>query len=779
MIRSYFITALRALARNKVTTIINIGGLAAGIAASVMIMLYVFSELSVDRFNDNYEAIYRLEVGDFPVTGTAQALLLKEEFPEVLQSARMDFRHRPLIRLGEDYYRFENFVYADSTLFDVFTFQFVKGNPSTALQLPFSVVLTTTEAEKLFGDEDPMGKMIRFNDNHDYTVTAIIKDVDNFHLPVDAVGSFASLPYVENDDDHDRHLFSYMNFFTYVLLDGNSDHEVVAEKFDRLIDDRFPDARRFSFRLRPLNDIYFNTDLQDSPPVRHGNLSLVYTLIAVAGLILLIAIVNFINLSTANASVRYAEIGIRKVMGAAKSNLTTQFLTESVIISALAFFIGVVIVETLLPVFNDLLTTHLSFNPFDSWTLFFALLSLIIVTGVLAGLYPALYLSSLKSSSILKGEITRGRGALYFRRVLIVFQFTISIALIIGTIMVHRQVEYMRNKPLGFNKQDVVTVRLNRDVFSSMDIFRDNLEKYDAIESVSMSNNLPGYVTWFNTWMIEGEEKPHRFLPVDPEYIDLMEIKIKSGRNFDRDRMADQELTFILNEQAVKYFGFEDPAGKEFMVGGPSPVRIIGVIEDFHFRSLHEPVGPLVLGWRDNSLGIANIRISGGDASEAVSFIRQEWEAISPGSYFEYRYLDEEIDKLYRSEIRIGKLFRYFALLAIIISCMGLYGLSTFVTLQRTKEIGIRKVLGSSVTQIVFLLTSEFARWVIASNFISWPLAYIVMKGWLENFPYRIELGLEVFVFAGLIALLVALITVGGQSWRRAVINPAYTLRNE
>ncbi len=779
MIRSYIITALRALVRNRVTSGINIGGLAAGIAASVLIMLYVFSELSVDKFNENYDRIYRLEVGDFHVTGTAQALILKEEIPGVRQSARMDFRYRPLLRLGDDHYRLEQFVYADSTLFDVFTFEFIRGDPATALQLPFSLVLTASEAGRLFGSEEPLGQIVTFSDNREYTVTAIIEDIENFHLPITALGSFSSLPYLENDDNHDRHMFSYMNFLTYVLLDENTDPEIIADGFDQLIDERFPDARRFDFRLRPLSNIYFNRDLDDSPPVRHGNLPLVYTLVAVAGFILIIAIVNFINLATANASSRYGEIGVRKIMGAAKENLVIQFLAESLIMSAFAFLLGVVLVEILLPVFNNLLSVDLSFNLFDSKLFALSLLLLVLVTGILAGLYPALYLSSLKYPAILKGEITRGRGALHFRRALIVFQFAISIALIIGTIVVHRQVEYMRNKPLGFNKQDILTVRLNRDVAAVREVFRDQLVQSDAIESVSMSNNLPGYITWFNTWNIKGEQKPHKFLPIDPEYINLMDIKLKEGRNFDLNRMADQENTFILNEEAVKYFGFEEPAGKEFMVGGESPIRIIGVIEDFHFRSLHEPIGPLVLGWQNRNLGFANIRIRPGSTAEAIVHIRKKWETLSPGSSFEYRFLDEEIDKLYLSEVRIGRLFRYFALLAVIIACMGLYGLSTFVTMQRTKEIGIRKVLGSSAGQIVFLLTSEFTRWVIAANIIAWPLAYLAVSRWLENFPYRIEPGLPVFVIAGVIALLIALVTVGSQSWEKAGINPAHTLRNE
>jgi putative ABC transport system permease protein len=779
MIRSYIQSALRALLRNRLTSIINIGGLAAGIAASMLIMLFIFSELSVDKFNDNYESIYRLEYGDFVVTGTAQALLLKEAFPEVGQTVRMDFRYRPIASFGDDNFRFDNFVYADSTLFDVFTFEFVRGNPETALIVPFSLVLTTSEAKRFFGTEDPVGKMLTFNNIHEYTVTAVINDISDFHLPVSAIGSFSSLPYVENDDNHDRYLFNYMNFLTYVLFRENSDPGHMAQKFEELIDERFPDERRYNLRFRPLSDIYFNRAIDDSPPVRHGNLPLVYTLVAVAGFILVIAIVNFINLATANASVRSSEIGMRKIMGASRNNLIFQFLTESVIISFSAFLLGTVMVELLLPLFNSLLFTNLSFDPLQSLWFLISLMMLVLITGILAGLYPAFYLSSMKACSIVKEEFSRGRRALHFRRFLIVVQFIISIVLIISTITVYWQVEFMRHKDLGFIKENVVTLRLNRDVYTARDAFHDKLVNNDGIVSVSMSNNLPGYVTWFNTWTIGGESKPHKFLPVDPDYIGMMGIEMSSGRNFDWNRIADQRYTFVLNEEAVRYFGFEDPAGKDFMVGGLEPVRVIGVVKDFHFRSLHEPVGPLVLGWHPQSLGIANIRIKEGNTENILNMVRENWEELSPGSPFEYMFLDDEIDKLYSTEIRIGQLFRYFALLAVIIACMGLYGLSTFIAYQRTREIGIRKVLGSGISGIIVIFTSELARWVVFANIVAWPVAYLLMVRWLDNFPYRIEQSLAVYISAGLMALVIAVITVGGTAWRTACLNPALTLRNE
>jgi putative ABC transport system permease protein len=777
MFLNYLLTSLRVLVRNRLTSLINVGGLAAGIAASMLIILYVKSELSVDRFNEHYENIYRLEVGDFHVTGTAQALLLNE-LPEVKKVARMDFRYSPLVKKGDEFSRIDKFLFADSTLFDIFTFNFLYGNPRTALADPFSLVLSRSVARIWFGGRHPVGETLSL-DNHEYTVTAVFDDVGEFHLPMGAIGSFSTLPVIENDADHDRYLYNYMNFLTYVLLYEHTDPAEASASLDRMIDELYPGMRRYESRLRKMGDIYFNRGLDDSPPVRHGNLPLVYTLIAIAGFILLIAIVNFINMATANASARSPEIGIRKVVGAQRWNLVFQFLAESVIISFFAFLIAMVLVELLLPVFNDLLLTSLSFQPFRSLLLFILLLSLVIFTGILAGIYPAFYLSSLKTLSTLKGVISAGKSALTLRRFLIIFQFTISIALIISTLTIYRQIEYIRGKDLGFEKQNVLIARLNRDLYSSPEVLRQQLLENESVIGVSFSNNRPGFVTWFNTWETQGESKPHKFLPVDPYYIPLMGIQMVSGRNFEWARLADQELTYILNEEAVRYFGFDEPSGKEFMVGHSSPVRIIGVVKDFHYRSLHEPVGPLVLGWQPGSLGLANIRIKEDNIEHTIEFIRLTWNELSPGHPFEFAFLDDEIDRLYGSEIRVNKLFRYFALFAIIIACLGLYGLSTFIMNKRSREIGIRKVLGSGSGSIILRLISEFVKLVAAANLIAWPVAYLAMAKWLVNFPYRIDQELWVFAFSGMAALVITLVTVSLQAWKTAAVNPAVILRNE
>jgi putative ABC transport system permease protein len=776
MFRNFILTAFRSFLRNRTSTFINVGGLAAGLAASMIILLYIGAERSTDRFNENFDRIYRLEYGDFFVSGTAQALIFKQAFTEVEQTVRFDFRYSPMVGNEEGHFRFTSFLFADSTLFDVFSFKFVKGDPAMALHLPFSLVLTETEAGRIFGREDPIGKILRFDNRHDYTVTAIIKDEKNFHLPVSAIGSFSSLPYVENDENHDRYLFNYMNFPTYILLQEGANHNILARDFEKHVDELFPDQRSFSISLRPLGDIYFNNNLKDSPPTRHGNLTLLNTLLVVVCFIMLIAIVNFVNLATAGSITRARETGIRRILGSGRKNLIFQVLVESLIISLIALMIAIAAVELLLPVFNKLLLSDLTVSTLLAPLNILLLISAAVATGFIAGLYPSFYLSA--GSGINKVRKSNTRRGIRLRTLLIVIQFTITIILIIGTLVVRDQVNYMKNKNAGFDKENVMIVRFNADLRGQRDVFRERLSGYQGVRSVSLSNNLPGYIRWFNTWMIDGEQRPHNFLPVDPDYLDMMNIRLVSGRNFDWARIADQENTFILNEKAVKYFGFEDPAGKEFIINSSS-VRIIGVVEDFHFKPMQEEIGPLVLGWMPRNLNLANIRIVEDDMEGTIAYVKSLWDELSPGAPFEYAFLDDELDKLYVSEVRIEKLFRYFAMLAILIACMGLYGLSTFIAGQRTKEISIRKVLGSSINGIMVLLISEFSRWVLVANIIAWPVAWFFSKTWLENFPYRIDPGIEIFAGAGIIALLIAVITVSGEAWHTARINPAVTLKNE
>ncbi len=782
MTRNYFLMALRALAGNKTTTIINIIGLASGLAAAILIMMYVVSELKTDRFNEKYHQIHRVDLGEFPVMGAGIAGLFNDVYPEIEEAVRFSFGFSPVLRYNGNDIKAENFVFADSTLNRVFTIEFLQGDPKNALSRPYSLVLTRSAAESMFGTEDPAGRTVRFNNLHDFTVTGVIEDFGNSHISIDYLTSFSTLPEMSNDPHFDEHLFRNMNYPTYFILSEEADPSELASAMNSQIEKEFPDLYTsnpaFRFSLKNLHSVYFDRDSQ-SGYSKTGNLPLVWMLTAVALFIILIASFNYINLSTASAGSRAKEIGIRKLLGAGRKMIIFQFLAESVMLCLAAFIVAIVFVELFIPVFNNMVSANFTADLLTRPATLLISLGGVILTGILAGIYPAFYLSSFAPASILKGEKTKGKGAVNFRRFFIVLQFSITAILIIGTLIANSQVNFLKNKDLGFNNEKVITLRLNREILRNADAFREALLGYPEIEKYSMSNNIPGYVGWFEGWLIDEEIKQFKFMSVDPDYLDLMEIELSEGRGFSWERLSDMDNAFIINEEAVRYFGFDSPSGKEFDVGIGKPARILGVVKDFHFRSLHEPIGPFVMDWNPDNLRVANIRISGKNIPGTMEFIKKEWGKFSPSFPFEYAFLEDETKRLYRAETSITTLFSSFAILAIIIACLGLYGLASFVANQKTKEIGIRKAMGASVSSVMLMLSAEFAKWVIISNIIAWPVAYIIASRWLENFPYRISPGAGIFILAGIIALVIAVVTVAGQSYRTANLNPAVTLRDE
>jgi len=441
--------------------------------------------------------------------------------------------------------------------------------------------------------------------------------------------------------------------------------------------------------------------------------------------------------------------------------------------------VAVVIIELMLPQFNYLLATNVEIHYFNDPFLLPGLIAGVLIVGLLAGLYPAFYLTSYDPASVIKGEITKGKSAIRFRKALIVFQFSISIILIVSTLVIYNQLEYMKSKDMGFEQERIIHLRLNRDIRSQWDAFEYELSSHPDILGVSRGNALPGYIGWQESWRVNDEFKQFTFLPLDPDYIELLGLEIIQGRNFSWERESDKQDTYILNESAVSYFGFDDPVGKEFHLEPYGTTRIIGIVKDFHFQSLHSPIGPLVLTWRENVLSQAMIRISDRGIGSTLAFLRDTWHTFSPEYPFEYHFLDDSIKRLYQSEERFGNLFLSFAILALFIACLGLFGLASFTTQQKTKEIGVRKILGSSVSQIVLLLTREFTRWVLIANIIAWPVAYYGMNRWLENFAYRVDVQFSIFIVSALFALLIAITTVGYQTVKAAMANPVESLRYE
>lgn len=756
-------------------------------------MLFVQNEFSYDKFNENLNKIYKVQGASRNQPSMAPAIgkRIAENIPEAQKVVRFKFRqdylakYQPPDNLNEGVSTIiRNFGWADSTVFDIFTLPFIVGDSRTALKLPFSMVLTESIAKRIFGNENPLGKVLKINNSHDYQITGVMKDPENFHLTFEVLASFVTLG--KTIGNHELESYNSWNLATYVLLPESHDATHVANKITNLFKEKLNELYHFElqFELFPLNDLYFSK----TGTGKHGNLQIVYIFIAVAIFILLIACINFINLATSRASLRAKEVGIKKVVGSRKSSLITQFLSESVLYSMFALLIAVLLVYSLLPIFNNMINKELSINILKNPLAIISLIVCVFLVGIISGAYPAFYLSSYNPSTVLKGEKTKGSSSIIFRRILIIFQFLISIVMIIGTLTVFKQLNFVKNKDLGFNKEYILNfdIHRNKAIRSNKHIFREKLLKHPNILKVTYSQGYPGRIYNYEGFEYKGERHSAAIFTVEPEYFDLFGLEIIEGRAFSRDFKTDEFRTCVMNETAVKEFGLESPVGiilKNTSINGSSfptyKIEVIGVVKDFHLQSLHEEISPLIFGWNDPWLWMASVQISSNNISETIKFINDLWMKYSPEFPFEYSFLDETFNSLYKSEERLGKIFGYFALLGIFIACMGLFGLAFFMAEQRTKEIGVRKVLGASVPGIVLLLSKEFTKWVLVANIIAWPIAWYVMSKWLQNFAYRVNIGIWVFILSASLALMIALITVSYQSIKAALANPVESLRYE
>ncbi|HEY4788829.1 MAG TPA: FtsX-like permease family protein [Bacteroidales bacterium] len=777
MIRNYLITAYRNILRQKGYSLIIVIGLTIGIAIFGLILLYVNNEFRVDRFNKNFNRIYRMETENWAILGTAYGPEIASNFPEVTTFSRVSCWEGSsvTVKRADKMTKLEDMLYADSSVFKIFSFHMIEGDPDKALSAPFSVILTQSEARKLFGKEDPMGQILKVNNKHDYTVTGIIKDVPRFHLNVNAIAAFHTLKYTSSDslfmEHHDQ-----WNYYTFFLLKDKTDPKLLEKKInDFYAGKEFWYGQKPNFTLRPLKDIYF-TQVKNDFPNPKSNKGMMILLMSIGIFILVIGCVNFINLTTARSSKRSQEIGVRKVMGASQRSLVLQFLGEAVMITLVSTELALVLIELLKPGFCNLIGKELSVETDTKiWYLVLAIPFPVII-GVLSGFYPAMYLNKFKPVSALRKEKTKGRGALFFKRALIVLQFTISIFLIIATLTVYKQLNYVRNKELGFNKENIITLTLNNELVANLETLKDRLLSNPVITNVSFSTQSFGDIGWQESLIIKGEGKQYTYLAADPEFLPTMELRIKEGRNFERSNPTDMGKV-LLNEEAVRHFQLTSPVGA--MIGeGPQKLEVLGVLKDFHFNSLHSPIAPLVIRWYHNYMENANIRING-SPRVAIEHIQKIWSGMSPNFIFEYRFMDESFDKLYKSEMKLGKIFMFMALLAILIASIGLLGLSSYLAEQRTKEIGVRKVMGASENSIIWDLTSEFTMWVLVSGFIAIPAAYIVMNNWLNQFAYHTAIDTSILIISWLVGILIAALTVSWQAYKAANKNPVEALRYE
>ena len=806
MYKNYLNTAIRNLGRHKGYSFINVAGLALGMACCILILLWVQDELSYDRYHKNADRLYRVVVKgrmsnreiNFSTSPAPLAKALMDEFPEVLQAARFLRSRNVLIGHQEKQFNEGFILYTDPNFFDMFSIPLIKGDPQNVLRAPNSLVITQKAALKYFGNQDPVGKTLTFNGQTDFRVTGLAANVpSNTHFHSDFFASLASIP-----DSRSQNWFSNP-YHTYIVLKEESSPGELQAKLPGIITKYMgPIAKKvmgitlqefrssgnaFGYFLQPVIGIHLHSDLEYE---LEPNGSFVYVCIfsLIALFILVIACINFMNLATARSASRAKEVGVRKVLGSDRWMLIQQFLTESVLLSLLSLALAVGIVVLLQPVFNSLSGKHLDIAAYGGRVLLPGLLAVILLAGIFAGSYPAFFLSAFKPVSVLRGIVKTGRKSAGLRNGLVVFQFSISIVMLVGTFVVYHQLDYMRNKRLGFEKEQLLVIQRAGSLGQDKEAFRNEMVQSGGVENVSYSNGIPGRHLGDFTHVAEGasaEDMVRMFLLfADFDYLDTLRMEMIEGRYFLKNRPADRN-SVILNETAAAALGMENPVGKRIIrgslsSGGSEFFTIIGIVKDFHFESLHRKIRPIAVYLLPaEDARYASVRIRAENIPRTLAFIANKWNKFVPGKPFEYFFLDDDFDRLYRAEKKVGKLFSAFAVLAVLVACLGLFGLASFTAEQRTKEIGIRKVLGASVPDIVTLLTKEFSRWVLLSNMIAWPVAYFATNRWLQNFAYRTRIGPWVFLLAASAALFIAMITVSFQALKAATANPAIVLKYE
>jgi len=791
MFWNYLKVTWRNIKRYKGYSSINIIGLAVGLACCILILLWVQDELSYDRFHVQADDLCRA-VTIYQKTEPAThywpvcaplAPALKEDYPEIIKATRFTrLRRGQLVKYGDKSFLEAQICLADPDFFEMFTFPLLQGDPARALSDPNSLVITEEMAAKYFGSENPLGKILNINNEYDFTVTGILKNVPhNSHLQYDFLLPFIRIEDFEKDwavlDN-----WTLSGFATYVLLQKDASLQELNRKIKDYIPKHAAEKTDLLY-LQRLKDIHLYSSHIQFSIEGQGNIKYVYIFSVIALFVLIIACINFMNLATARASNRAREVGMRKVVGARRPQLMGQFLFESVLMASFSLVLAVGLVELFLPAFRNLSGKPLDLGFFSNLNILLVIVAMTLITGFLSGTYPALFLSSLRPAKVLKGRLkTEGRGYL-FRKILVVSQFSLSILLIICTLLVSSQVEYMRNRKLGLDKEQVVYMPIRSELVEKYDPLKIELLKNADIRNVAASSNIPTYgvilTLDYITWEGKDPEETKVFHATSTGYdfIETLNMEMIEGRSFSEEFPSDENAV-VINETAQKIIGMEDPIGKRLMLGD-TELPIIGIVKDYHFRSLHSEIEPLLLVNAPSLYRYILIKLDSGDIPGTLASIESTWKTFFPDTPFEYHFLDEAYDKLYRTEQRMGTLFNYFTGLAILISCLGLFGLASFMAEKRTKEIGIRKILGASVSGVVILLNREFIKWVLIANIIAWPVAYYAMFKWLQGFAYRTNMGVWIFASAALAAFAIAVVTVSYQSVKAATANPADSLRYE
>tara|TARA_R110002153_G_scaffold32415_1_gene98059 strand:- start:465 stop:2882 length:2418 start_codon:yes stop_codon:yes gene_type:complete len=805
MFKNYLKIAWRSIKSEKLFTFIKVGGFAMGIAACLLIALFINDELSYDQQYKNKDRIYRVVLqgvmdGELRKSVHFQlpfADALQSDFPEIEKAGKINMSElfgagkRGLRLGGESQNNFEDgFVFANQNILEILEISLEQGNVEEALNQPGNMVISKSKADKYFPQGDALGKTIILDDNpsRPYTVTGVMPDFPkNSHL------QFSYLLPIEDTNMS----WTNQNYFTYVLVDENTNIPALEKKMFSIMENyvipaqlargRAPDfieiLKTIEYKLQPITDIHLRSDLAMGDGLKHGDIRFVWLFGAIAGFILLLACINFINLSTAKSANRAKEVGLRKTVGAFKSNLVTQFLIESVLFSLISFLIGLLLAWTLLPTFNEIAGKSIVF-PWEVWWFVPLMAASALLIGILAGMYPAFYLSAFRPVSVLKGSLSVGSKSGKLRSGLVVFQFATSVILIVGTLIIYKQMDYIQHKELGYDKEQVVVLEGANILGNKSESFKEQLLQLPQVKTVTISDYLPidGAKRNGNTFKKTGEGIEDRGVPaqiwrVDYDYIKTLGINVKEGRDFSREFASDSLNSMIINDQMAHELGYENPIGKHINNG--MDWTIVGVVQDFHFKSLKEDIAPLSLVIANNNSGAISVKLKTGNIGESLSSIEAIWNKNVPNQTFAYSFLDQKFSQMHEDVERMGKIFNSFALFAIMVACLGLFALSAFMVEQRKKEISIRLVLGAPFKSIYELLTLDFLKLILLAIVIAIPIGWYMMNRWLEDFAYKIKIGWEIFVIAGGIALIIAVATISYQSVGAALIKPLKSLRTE
>jgi putative ABC transport system permease protein len=811
MIRNYIKIGYRNLVKFKLYSFINIFGLAIGLTCFILISLFVMDELGYDKFNLNADRIYRINA-DIKFGGAEQQLAvssdpfgaaLKKDFDEVEQYTRIYANNsRRFIKKGTAFIAEENCLHADSTFFEIFSLKLLQGNYNTALISPNTLVISESTARKYFGNTNVIGKslLVGINNQVSYTVTGVFGDMpQNSHFHANMIFSF------KNINDYSFGTYLSHNFYTYIKLREGVNYKEFEKKLSIIVEKYvLPQAQTFMdvknvkdfekagnylhYSLIPLTDIHLKSDRLYELDT-NGNIQYVYIFSAVAFFLLLIACINFMNLSTARSTNRAKEVGVRKVLGTQRNNLILQFMTESVLTSYLSFIFSLVFVFLLLPFFNEISGKLFSINSLfqNNYLIFLVLLPLVV--GIVAGYYPSFYLSSYRPIEVLKSKLNSNFKSSFFRNSLVTFQFAISLILVISTFVVYQQLNYIQQKNLGFSKNQVLVVNGTASLGDKSKVFEEEVKNITGIRSATFAGFLPVANSSRSdmTFSTESTFTPENGFnmqawSIDENYIHTLEMKLATGRNFSKEFSTDSSAV-ILNERAIAMIGFKDPIGKKLYSRGDTPndvtmYTIVGVVKDFNYSSLKENIGPLCFRLGNEKWATA-FKIETNDIQKMVKQVEAKWKILAPEMPFNYHFMSDSFDDMYQGEMRIGKIALIFAILTILLACLGLFGLITYMAEQRIKEIGIRKVLGASIWSVIQLLAKDFLKLVCLSFIIAAPLAYYAMHLWLNDFVYRINISIWIFIFSGLIALSLAIITVSYQAIKAALMNPVKSLKTE